>query len=56
VRLDKETRESILGVEGEVYKRTGASSTGFRQKIRIEVNILEYMLGGVLSMECEDRR
>ena len=50
MELDKETRKSILGVEEEVYKRTSAGSTGFRQKMRMEVDALEYVIGGVLYM------
>ena len=26
------------------------------RKIRIEVNVSDYAMGGVLSMECKDRR
>jgi len=56
VELDRETREGILGVEREVYKRTSTSTTRFRQKMRIEVDVLDYIKGGVLSMECKDGR
>jgi len=30
--MNKKTRESIQRIEGEVYKRTGVSSTGFKLK------------------------
>ena len=32
VGLDGEVGESILGVEGEIHKRTSVSNTRFRQK------------------------
>jgi len=55
--LDREIEESISGVEEEVYKGTGVSSTRLRfKKMRIEVDILDYTTEGILSMECEDER
>jgi len=30
--MDRETGEGILEAEGEIYKRTGISSAGFKQK------------------------
>ena len=54
--LYRETRKDISKVEGKIHKRTGVSSTRFRQKIRIEVNTLDYATGEVLSMECEDKK
>jgi len=56
VGLYRETRKDISKVEGKIHKRTGVSSTRFRQKIRIEVNTLDYATGEVLSMECEDKK
>ena len=52
--MDRETRESIQEAEEEIHKRTGIGSTRFRQKIRIEVDALDYTTGGVLSMEWKD--
>jgi len=54
--MDRKAGRSIQGVEEEVYKRTGVSSTRFRQKIRMEVDASDYAMGGVLLMECEDGR
>ena len=54
VEMDRETRESIQEAEEEIHKRTGIGSTRFRQKIRIEVDALDYTTGGVLSMEWKD--
>jgi len=57
MRLNRKTREGILEVKGEIHKRTSVSSTGFKfKKMRIEVNILDYMINGVLSMKCKDGR
>jgi len=33
--LDKEAEEDILGAEGKIYKRTGVSSTGLKQQMRM---------------------
>ena len=55
--MKEKVGRGIQKFEGEVYKRTGVSSTGFRQKkIRMEVDVLDYAIGGVLFMECEDGR
>ena len=54
--MDREAGESISGVEEEVYRRTSVSSTGFRQKMRIEVYALNYTTSGVLSIKYKDRR
>ena len=54
--MDGKAGEGISGVEGEIYKKTSVSSTGLRfKKMRIEVDMSNYIIGGVLSMECEDR-
>ena len=55
--IDGKIKRSIPGVEGEVYKRTGISSTRFRfKKMRMEVNILDYAAYRILSIEYEDKR
>ena len=55
--MNREAREGFQRVEEEVYKGTGVSSTRLRfKKMRIEVDILDYTIGGILSMECEDER
>ena len=54
--LDREARESIQGTEREIQKRTSVNSTRFRQKIRMEVNTLDYAMGEVLSMGYENRK
>ena len=32
MRMDGKAGRSIQGIEGEIYKRTSVSSTGFKQK------------------------
>jgi len=56
VKLDKEAGESVPRVEREVYKRTDISSTSPRQKMRMEVNALDYATGEVLFMDYENGR
>ena len=53
--LDRNARKGVWRVEGEVHKKTGISSTELRfKKMRMEIDILDYAIRGVLSMECED--
>ena len=53
--MDREAEEGVLGVEEEIYKRTGVASTEIRQKkMRMEVDVSDYMIGKVSSMKCED--
>ena len=55
--LDREAGEGISGVKEEVYKRTGISSIRLRyKKMRMEVNVLDYVIRGILSIKCEDRK
>ena len=54
--MDREARRGIQRVKEGIHKRTSISSTRPKQKMRIEVNISDYVIGGVLFMECEDRR
>ena len=54
--LDREVEEGVSEAEEKIYKRTSISSTRLRQKMRMEVNPLDYAIGGVLFMECEYRR
>ena len=51
--LDREIREDVSGVEGEVHKRTDVSST---IKIRMEVDTSDYTMREILSRKCEDGR
>jgi len=37
VGIDRKIREDVWGAEEEIYKRSGISSTGFKQKMRIDV-------------------
>ena len=54
--MDREVKSSIQEVEEEIYKRISISSNRLRQKkIRIEVNVLNYMIRGVLFIKYEDR-
>ena len=54
--MDKETRKGIQGTKRNVYKRTNASSTRLRQKMRMEADVSDYATGEILSMKCKDRR
>jgi len=54
VGLNRETGECVSEVEEKIYKKTSVSSTKFRQKMRIEVDISDYTTEGVLSIEYED--
>ena len=54
--MDREAGKGVQRAKGEVYKRTGVSSTRLRQKMRMEVDALDYVIGGVLSMECKDEK
>ena len=54
MELDRKIREGIWEVEGKIHKRTSISSTRLRQKIRIEVDVLDYAMRGILLMEYED--
>jgi len=53
VGLDKEIREGIQVAKREIHRRT-VSNTKFRQKMRMEVNVSDYVMGEILSMEYED--
>ena len=54
--LDREVEEGVSGAEEKIYKRTSISSTRLRQKMRMEVDALDYAIGEVLFMKCEYRR
>jgi len=52
---EKQDKTCFQEVEGEIYQRTSVSSTRLGQKkIRIEVNVLDYTIEGVLSIEYGD--
>ena len=40
----------------DIYKRTGISSAGLIQIMRMEVDNLNYTTRGVLSIECKNRK
>ena len=55
--MDGGAEEGTLEAKEEIYKRTSISSIRLKQKkIRIEVNASDHIIGGVLSMEYENRR
>ena len=54
--MDRETEKDVSEVKKEVHKRTSISSTGLRQKMRMEVDTSDYIIGSVLSIKCEDER
>jgi len=51
VGVDGEARRDI---KGEIYKRISVSGTKLDKKMRMEVDALNYTIGGMLSMEYED--
>jgi len=55
VRVNRKAGESVRGVEKKVYARTSVSSARFRQKMRMEVDMSDYAMEGMLSMEGKDR-
>jgi len=42
--LDREARKSIQEVKEKVYKRTGINNTRFKQKMRMKVDVFDYVL------------
>ena len=55
--MDQEAREGVSEAKRKVHKRTSVSSTGLRfEKMRMEVDMSDYIIGGILSMDCKDRR
>ena len=54
--MDREIGKSVQRAKRKVYQGTGVSNTGLRQKMRMEVNILDYATEGVLSMEYKNER
>ena len=54
--MDREIGKSVQRAKRKVYQGTSVSSTGLRQKMRMEVNILDYATEGVLSMKYKDGR
>jgi len=56
VEINRKTGESIQEVEKSIYLRTSISSTKFRQKMRMKVDMSDYVIEEILSMECEDKK
>ena len=54
--MDKEIGGDVQEVKREIHKRTSISITRLDKKMRMEVDVLDYTMEGVLSMECKDRR
>ena len=52
--MDRKTEIGIWKVKREIYKEASVSSTRFRFKLKMEVNLLDYAIGGVFLMEFED--
>ena len=53
--LDKKTRKNIKKLKEIFTKELVLAALDLDKKIRIEVNILDYVMEGVLSIECENR-
>ena len=56
MEINRKTGESIQEVEKSIYLRTSISSTKFRQKMRMKVDMSDYVIEEILSMECEDKK
>ena len=55
--MDRETEKGVQRVKRKVYQKASINNIRLRQKkMRIEVDILDYMMGGVLFIESEDER
>jgi len=54
VGLNRKAEEGIPGVKEEIYKKLVLAALDLDKKIRMEVDILDYVIGEVLSMKCED--
>ena len=52
--MDRKTEEGIWKVKEEIYKRASVSSTRFRFKLKMEVDVLDYIIRGVFLIEFED--
>ena len=56
MEIDRKAGEGVWKAKEEIYKRTSVSSTGFRQKMRIEVDVSDYTTGGMLSIKCKNKK
>jgi len=56
VGMDKEIGGDVQEVKREIHKRTSISITRLDKKMRMKVDVLDYTMEGVLSIECKDRR
>ena len=56
IGLNRKTKEDVWIITREIYKKTSISCTKLNQKIRIEVNKLDYAIGVILPIECEDKK
>ena len=54
--MDKEIGGDVQEVKREIHKRTSISITRLDKKMRMKVDVLDYTMEGVLSIECKDRR
>jgi len=56
VEIDRKTGKSIQEVKKSIYLKTSISSTRFRQKMRMKVDMSDYVMEEVLLMGCENRK
>jgi len=54
--MDRKVGRGVQETEKEIYKKTSVSSTRPKQKIRMEVDVLDYAMKRVLSIEYEDKK
>ena len=53
--LDREIEQGIWETKEEIHKRTSISSIRLRLKMRMEVDILDYIIEEISLMECKDK-
>jgi len=51
--MNRKAGEDVWGVEGEIYKKLVLAAPDL-DKMRMKVNVLDYTIGEVLLIECED--
>ena len=56
IGLNRKTKKDVWRVKREIYEKTSVSCTKLNQKIRIEVNKLDYAIEVILPIECEDKK
>ena len=56
IGLNRKTKKMFEELKERFTKKTSISCTKLNQKIRIEVNKLDYAIGVILPIECKDEK